>query len=144
MCGGGWGVPHAGEFGDPFGDGVFEGELAFVAQFENGERCEALRHRRDAEDGVGGGGGLGGAVLDAGGANVGKFAIDDDAPDDAGDLFGGGVAAEEFIDFGEGGLELGGALWVGEGGGRVGVVGKESGGVEKGEGAHFYTMARAW
>lgn len=75
---------------------------------------------------------------------MGEFAIDDDAPDDAGDFFGGGVAAEELIDFGEGGLELGEALGIGEGGGRVGVVGEESGREEEGEGAHFYTMARAW
>ena len=35
---------HTGEFGDPLGDGVFEGELAFVAEFENGEGGEALGH----------------------------------------------------------------------------------------------------
>ncbi len=35
---------HAGEFGNPFGDGVFEGELAFVAEFEDGQGGEALGH----------------------------------------------------------------------------------------------------
>jgi hypothetical protein len=35
-------------------------------------------------------------------------------------------------------------LGIGEGVGRVGVVSEESGREEEGEGAHFYTMARAW
>ena len=85
---------------------IVERQLAFVAQLEDRHRGEALRHRRDAEDGVGVDRRLRGDVAEAGRAGVRELAVDDDAPRGAGDVLLGGEVREETIDVGERGREL--------------------------------------
>ena len=63
---------------------IVERQLAFVAQLQDGDRGEALGHRRDAEDRVGGDRRLRRHVAIAGDAGVRELAVDDHAPGRAG------------------------------------------------------------
>ena len=77
------GVPEAGEFGHIPLRRVVEREEAGVAELEDGERREALRHRRDAEHGARIDGGACRHVAESGRARMHEPPVDDDPVGDA-------------------------------------------------------------
>jgi hypothetical protein len=89
--------------GTYFSAGSFERQFPLVSQLQNGDRCEALRHRGDAEHGVGGDRGLRGNVPESRRAEVRRLPVDDDAPGGARDMLLGREVGEQTIDVSEGG-----------------------------------------
>ena len=86
---------------------IVERQLTLVAQLEDRHRGEALRHRRDAEDRVGVDRRLRRHVAESGRAGVRELAVDDDAPRRARRVRLRRVVAQEPVDFGERGRQLG-------------------------------------
>ena len=126
---------HAREFGNPLRHRIFERQLALIAQLENGERGETLRHRGDAKHRAGRDGRIRGAIPHAGRFDVREPAIDHDTPHHAGNLFVGGVMAKDLVDFRQRGFELPESFGIGKARRRVGIARKERGrGQESAEG----------
>ncbi len=111
-----------GELGNVALGRIVERELSLVAQPHDAERREALRHRRDPEDGVGIDRRLRADVAVAGGPDVRQPAVDDDAVGDARHARPLGERLDEAVDLREGRPELLHALRIREDRGREPVI----------------------
>src|SRR5262249_29121966 len=85
---------------------IVEREPSIIAQLQDRHRREALRHRRDAEDGVRIDWRFRRYVAHTERAGMRQLAVDDDAPGAAWDMRALSELAEETIDVGEAALEL--------------------------------------
>ena len=81
------------QFRQEFLDRIIQRELAGIAQLQDGDGREALRHGSDAEDAVRLHLGTGGYIAQSAGADMRHLAVDHDAPGSARHVF----AREEFV-----------------------------------------------
>ena len=102
------------EFREVFLNGVLERQFAGVAEFEDGQRSEGLRHRGDAEGGARIGGNFFLEVGEADVARVEELSVEHDAPDQARRVFCRRVVGVECRDLGEEGGDFFRPIGVGE------------------------------
>ena len=97
-----------------FLNGVFERKFAGIAEFEDGQRSEGLRHRGDAEGGARIGGDFFLQIGETDCAGVDELSVEHDAPDQARRVFCRRVVGVECRDLGEEGGDFFRPIGVGE------------------------------